>query len=552
MGGPRLHGTDGIRGRISSIEGDDEAALRALIDERTLSPRAMRVIGEATGLHLLQTVGESPLVVIGWDRRDDNPTLVDALASGLNAAGCRTLLVGEVPTPGLHYMLLESAADAGMMVTASHNPASDSGVKLFDADGAKSMPPAEDAISALAWGLVDGSRAAPDGDGASEGEIDGLRLYRAALKRRLSALGSLFDRRFENLDWSELIPPQGLLLDCSGGAATEWLAEGLSRRGLETIEVSSRLDPINENCGAGELSPTDAWSVESLLMEPQSHRLLWTLSQCIEANDGMVPWSPGMIVAAALDGDGDRCLLIEATASGLAVVDGDRMCDAILRAAIATENRPWAMAASIESDLGLSADLGRLGAHTAHTTAVGDRWLAEALRPPPGGQGRLLFGSAIPAVIGTEDSGHLVLPAACPRQPDHWTLVGDGAASLLATLLARHRLLAPDVPRAFEAGWKRRVSIDPSDRSRWTARNELADAVQTAAEAWAGDPLTRIDVHGEPALLLLQTEGVSIAVRNSGTQAKTAISVRLAAGVERDGAALLETLTALLGPALRS
>ena len=140
---PRLHGTDGIRGRIEPFDGDDEAALNALVKQRVLSNRSMRIIGEATGLFLMENVGESPLVILGWDRRDGNATLVDSLESGLGAAGCRTLRVGELPTPGLHNAVLASAADAGMMVTASHNPASDSGVKFFDSEGYKSMPDVE-------------------------------------------------------------------------------------------------------------------------------------------------------------------------------------------------------------------------------------------------------------------------------------------------------------------------------------------------------------------------------------------------------------------------
>ena len=75
---PRLHGTDGIRGRIEQFNGDDESALNALIERRILSNRSMRIIGEATGLFLTEDVGESPLVIIGWDRRDGNGALVDA------------------------------------------------------------------------------------------------------------------------------------------------------------------------------------------------------------------------------------------------------------------------------------------------------------------------------------------------------------------------------------------------------------------------------------------------------------------------------------------
>ena len=76
---PRLHGTDGIRGKVDQFSGDDDAALLALIEQRILSKRSMRIIGEATGLYLLRNIGDSPLVLIGWDRRDGNPELVDAL-----------------------------------------------------------------------------------------------------------------------------------------------------------------------------------------------------------------------------------------------------------------------------------------------------------------------------------------------------------------------------------------------------------------------------------------------------------------------------------------
>ena len=549
---PRLHGTDGIRGRIEPFDGDDEAALNALVKERVLSNRSMRIIGEATGLFLNENVGESPLVILGWDRRDGNATLVDSLESGLGAAGCRTLRVGELPTPGLHNAVLASAADAGMMVTASHNPASDSGVKFFDSEGYKSMPDVEDRISELAWQLADGRLAAPQENSAPMEEIEGLSLYRSALKNRLQVLESLLGVDFDNADWKSVVSPQGLLLDSSGGAATEWLAESLSRRGLDTIEVSSRLDPINQDCGAGDFSPTAKWSIENLLMDESHHRLLWTITQRLEGNEGIPPWKPGQIVGAALDGDGDRCLLIEATSEGLQIVDGDRMCDEIIRAGIGNHSGAWKMAASIESDLGLTADLPRLGEHESVTTAVGDRWLSAALWPDTGS--RWFESDQVPKVIGTEDSGHLVMPTPCPNTDNKWALVGDGTATLLATLLARAALCQEGSEPAFQGGWKKRSSIRPSVRERWTGDNELSSLVQSVAEKWCGSPLMRTHVDGEPALMLLEgiveNLPVSIAVRNSGTEAKTSISIRFARGIDADGNQLMEQLLDILTPEL--
>ena len=549
---PRLHGTDGIRGRIESFEGDDVAVLNALIEQRILSNRSMRIIGEATGLYLVEDVGDSPLVMIGWDRRDGNAELVDALESGLGAAGCRTLRIGEVPTPGLHHAVLASAADAGMMVTASHNPATDSGVKFFDSEGYKSMPEVEDQISTLAWNLADGGLATPQENSDALEEIDGLSVYRSGLKKRLEVFESLFSIDFESVNWSDTVVPRGLILDCSGGAATEWFADGLSRRGLDTIEVSSRMDPINHNCGAGEFSPTAKWSTRELLMDAPTHRLLWTITQRLEENDGIPFWEAGQIVGAALDGDGDRCLLIEGTTDGLQVVDGDRMCDDIMRAAISAKSGSWKMAASIESDLGLTADLPRLGKHVALTTAVGDRWLSAALCPESGE--KFLKSSEHPRVIGAEDSGHLVMPVPCPNQEDSWGLVGDGAATLLASLMAR-AVLSNDVGiRAFQGGWKKRISIQPSVRERWTGKNELSDLIQTTAEQWCGTKLAQSDVQGEETLQFLEGSlgglPFSIAVRNSGTEAKTSISIRFARGIEADGDELMSQLEGVLGPRL--
>ena len=541
---PRLHGTDGIRGKVDRFSGDDDAALLALIERRILSKRSMRIIGEATGLYLLRDIGDSPLVLIGWDRRDGNPELVDALQSGLGAAGCRTMRIGEVPTPGIHHAVLACAADAGMMVTASHNPATDSGVKLFDAEGYKSMPETEDEISQLAWDLVDGTRAAPQENAEILDEIDGLSLYRRAIQSRIAEFESLFSIGFDSINWEGTIASPGLLLDCSGGAGVTWLADLLTDEGMAAIEVSSRLDPINQNCGAGDFSPTQRWSINDLLMQPPSHRLLWSIAQRLEQNDGVVPWKSGEIIGAALDGDGDRCLLIEGTKDGLKIVDGDRMCDDLIRASMVNCAFEWKMASSIESDLGLTADLGRLGNHQSIVTAVGDRWLSAALWPAS--EERWIDSDGIPRLIGTEDSGHLVMPTRIPHQSRMWGLVGDGAATLIASLMARHVIRHSDVGPRFAGGWKKRVSIKPSIRERWDGRNQLADHVQSISEDWCKSTLQRVVVEGEPALLLLSGEidglPISIAIRNSGTEAKTAVSIRFAKGIEADGEVLMERL----------
>ena len=178
-----------------------------------------------------------------------------------------------------------------------------------------------------------------------------------------------------------------LLIDSSKGAASRWVASFLTRAGIKSREVSLDAIALNHNCGAGELKPTDSWTWEEAANS--EHILIRSLNKC----------DSGIIIAAALDGDGDRCLLIESTEDGCRVVDGDEMADHVLRSA----KGDWHLAASIESDLSLISSLERLPANIQFTqTAVGDRWLSNALR------------ESSSQVIGVEDSGHLVMSAPHP------------------------------------------------------------------------------------------------------------------------------------------
>ena len=188
-----------------------------------------------------------------------------------------------------------------------------------------------------------------------------------------------------------------LLLDCSKGSASSWFAEWLTQQGIETQEVSRQAKELNKSCGAGDFSPTATWTLEEAAAS--KHILLKSLKPAV----------PGTIVGAALDGDGDRCLVIEATESGFRVIDGDAMADAMLVAGT-QQQQPWLIAASIESELALLSSLSRLPVKvSAIETAVGDRWLSHALRAS------LELNSQMPRLLGVEDSGHAVLPSPHPH-----------------------------------------------------------------------------------------------------------------------------------------
>ena len=199
------------------------------------------------------------------------------------------------------------------------------------------------------------------------------------------------------------------------------------------------------------------------------------------------------------------------------------MADHILRSA----NGEWHLAASIESDLALAASLKRLDASVDFSqTAVGDRWLSKALR------------SKTVRVLGVEDSGHLVMSA--PHPNGGRCLVGDGVASMIAVLCAMSRK-ERNLP--FSKGFKRRISISPSVRERWTGNNQLADRIEDIANKHLGQ-MKRSGLVGEANLMLLENETVSIGVRNSGTQAKTNVSLRVVP--ETDPSRALETIEQII------
>ena len=539
----RLFGTDGIRGKIVKANPNEKAALVALHDERSVCPTLMRLVGEALG-HLIDTLpGEGEFVVIGWDERPGNRALVEGVTLGLRLAGCTVTHIGICATPALHYGVLWHNARLGCMITASHNPASDSGIKVFDAEGYKTSPEFEDQISSLAYALSEEEREIDDIDHAElsqPNERSSLEWGRSHHPLWLSQRFTHFKHLFGVSKLSPKLIQQPLLLDCSKGSASSWFAEWLTQHGIETQEVSRQAKELNKSCGAGDFSPTATWTHEEAAAS--EHILLKSLKSA----------APGTIVGAALDGDGDRCLVIEATESGFRVIDGDAMADAMLVAGT-QQQKPWLIAASIESELALLSSLNRLPVKvSAIETAVGDRWLSHALRAS------LELNSQMPRVLGVEDSGHAVLPSPHPHSEGEWSLVGDGSATLVAYLLARG-VAKKDL--LMKRGWKQRISVQKVHRELWNGSNDLSNEIENIARTHfeACGEITQWNRHGlegEDNLMLIEAllngKPLSLGIRNSGTQAKISISLRLDSSLEHEVIApVMPILADHLGNAMR-
>lgn len=521
---PILHGTDGIRGKVSPSPDSDLEALRAIIDKREVNGRAFMIIGEAIGKILAEDLDDFPKVVIGWDRRPGNAMLVSGLTDGLHSSSVRVIHGGIVATPGLHDAVLGTKADAGLMVTASHNPHTDSGVKFFDANGRKSMPSLERRIADIAWEIAEkGVNPEPDPESClPDRMIHAERGHRSTLAKRMDQMANFFGINVENCDWRNILGTDIFLLDSSGGSATSWLAAGLDRRGIPSKEVSSLEKELNQQCGAGEISPTDTWTWEE--MKESEHLLLKSLAET-HAQD----FPNGSLIGAALDGDGDRCLLIESTENGARVVDGDKMADNVARAwdSIGVPNAT--MAFTIETDLSLTSSQNRFGMQVNFLEcAVGDRWLSDQLSK------HLIDSENWPCIIGAEDSGHLVLASPHPEIENKWSLVGDGATTLILQLLVRAlQYKNKNMVPSYKSGWKKRTSIIDTDRTKWTGEGMLANNVESMIIDYFGNEncsFSRKSIDGETSLLLLSGNvnkiPVSIGIRNSGTQKKTSVSIR--------------------------
>ena len=331
----------------------------------------------------------------------------------------------------------------------------------------------------------------------------------------------------------EVISSKGLLLDSSKGANVDWLSSWLSSNGLTSFEQSSDSLQINLNCGAGNFSPTDKWTWDDLESE---HALLKSIKQNLQNIDKS---KAGQIIAAALDGDADRCLLFEILedGTGIGVVDGDRIADDILQAGVQREpQKDWILAASIESDLSLTSSLKRLSENIEDLeTAVGDRWLSLALCKQA--KPAFIQSNEFPGLIGCEDSGHIVLPI--PLSQNKWGLVGDGAMTLISTILARSVLKSLDTNNKFQSGWKLRKSVKGVDRKLWDAKNKLSVEIYELAEEWftnnsGSTKLSNKNINGSKSLLLLQGDienlPFSLGIRNSGTEPKISVSLRLSPG----------------------
>lgn len=331
----KLFGTDGVRGRANSYPMTAEMALR---------------LGAAAGRYFRRKGEDHHRVVIGKDTRLSGYMLENALTAGLTSTGMNVLLLGPVPTPAVGYLTRSMRADVGIMISASHNPAHDNGIKFFGPDGFKLSDEAEAEIERLVGGEIDPAQ--PQNIGRAKRIDDGRGRY---------------------VEYAKTTFPQGrtleglkVVVDCAHGAAYRAAPDVLWELGAEVIPLGVNPNGHNINDGVGSTHP----------------------QACARA-----VLEHGADVGISLDGDADRVMIIDEQGQ---VADGDQIMALLAdRWAAQGRLRGGALVATVMSNLGLERFLQGRGLRLERT-AVGDRYVVERMR----GHGFNL---------GGEQSGHIVM-----------------------------------------------------------------------------------------------------------------------------------------------
>ena len=354
----KLFGTDGMRGEAGKFP---------------LDAATVEIIGASLTNHLRKKLGRAPLIVTGRDTRESGSWLEQALARGATAAGADLKSGGVITTPGVAYLARSLSADAGVVISASHNPYQDNGLKIFASQGLKLDEETEkliekDIFSRAAFGTETSDRS----DSVTATAIEAASLQSRYLDYLLGDIGrglSLAGIR--------------IVLDCANGAASELGPELLERLGAEVIVINNTPDGHNINLNSGSLHMEQ---LQAEVLRQNAH------------------------LGVAFDGDADRSLFVDARGQ---LVNGDGSLW-ILAKYLQTRNElsHETVVATVMSNIGLELAL-KSRALKLVRTDVGDKYVLDGL---------LRSGAA----LGGEQSGHIILPKL--------SLAGDGLITTLCML----------------------------------------------------------------------------------------------------------------------
>ncbi len=423
----RLFGTDGVRGRANA-----ELTAELALD---LAVAAAHVLGEAGVFE-----GRRPFAVVGRDTRASGEFLEAAVVAGLASAGVDVIRLGVVPTPGVAYLTGALDADLGVMLSASHNPMPDNGIKFFSRGGVKLDDDVEDAIEQRlgeAWTRPVGADVGRVRDdlGAVEGYVAHL----------VSSLGE-----------DASLAPLKVVIDTANGAAWMTALAAFDAQGAQVIPLHAQPDGlnINENCGSTHLG---------------------SLQEAVLAH--------GADLGIGLDGDADRCLAVDADGT---IVDGDQIL-AILALAMKEDHALHSdtVVATVMSNLGFILAMRAHGVRVDQTK-VGDRYVLESM-------------NANGFTLGGEQSGHVIMSEFATTGDGVLTALHLAARmartgkslAALASVMTRLPQVMINVPNVNKV----RAGLDPVLQQAVTAAGrELGDTGRVLLRPSGTEPLVRVMV----------------------------------------------------------
>ncbi len=402
---------------------------------------AAEVMRQTMPPHALPGSSGRPIAVLGRDPRASGEFLAAAMMAGLASAGMDVLDVGVLPTPAVAFLTAQLGADLGVMLSASHNPAADNGIKLFAAGGRKLSDATEDAIQAR-MEQTDLPYQRPIGEGVGR-----IQVVLDAQQRYVSHLLSTIDNRLAGLT---------VVLDCAHGAASTVAPQLLEQAGATVVTIGNQPDGLNINQGCGSTH------LQRLQEAVRDHRA---------------------DVGIAHDGDADRCLAVDAQGE---IVDGDQIM-AILAVAMKERGqlRSNTLVATVMSNLGLSLAMKREGIELV-TTQVGDRYVLEAMLA----QGHNL---------GGEQSGHVVMLDWATTGDGLLTALQllsrmahtNRPLAQLATVMQRLPQVLINVPEVDKARVGSNEAVQQAVRQ---AQNSLGEQGRVLLRASGTEPLVRVMV----------------------------------------------------------
>ena len=427
----KLFGTDGIRGEANRYPMDAAMAL---------------AVGQAVA-HLLKKDSRRRGIIIGKDTRISGDMLENALAAGITSMGADPLLVGTLPTPGIAYLTTHDRADAGIVISASHNPYQDNGIKVFSSNGFKLSDQQEEMLEELILeGRLSEHLPASAGIGRTARVEDAVPRYAAFLRNTFPADLSMKGMK--------------LVIDTANGATFKVAPETFDQLGADITVMNDTPDGLNINADCG--------SQHTAGLERQVR-------------------DSGAAIGLAFDGDGDRLIAVDENGHR---ISGDQIlliCAKSLKDRNALENN--LLVSTVMSNLGLRVACKRYGiAH--HASRVGDRHVLEDMQRRR-------------AILGGEDSGHLIF------LKHHTT--GDGilAAIQLVTALLRADRPLSELSSLMEVYPQVLINVEVASKPEISTLPTVLEAIQQAETELGDEGRVLVRYSGTENLCRVMVEGPS-------------------------------------------